>query len=103
MKKSLARIHMGAFVLAAASLFVASAANASTAEGGGPAQMGAAAAYNLGKTVFATKLACGTCPMAGKSLDAAMAKQVIANKPNVTMSADESKALDVYLMRRFKL
>jgi hypothetical protein len=41
--------------------------------------------------------------MAGKSLDADAARALIANKGNVTLSPQESAALDVYLKRRFKL
>jgi hypothetical protein len=89
---------------AAASLaFLAAAALASGSDGGGHAETGDAAAYNTGKSVFATKLACSSCPMAGKSLDAATARELLANKRGVTLSEQESAALDVYLKRRFKL
>jgi hypothetical protein len=91
-------------VAAAASLaFLAAAAFASGSDGGGHAETGDAAAYNAGKSVFATKLACSSCPMAGKSLDAATARELLANKRGVTLSEQESAALDVYLKRRFKL
>lgn len=76
---------------------------ASGSDGGGSAQTGDAASYNTGKGVYAAKLACSGCPMAGKSLDADAARALIANKGNVTLSAQESAALDVYLKRRFKL
>ena len=76
---------------------------ASGSDGGGGAETGDAAAYNMGKSVYASKLACTNCPMAGKSLDAAMARQLVETKPAVTLSDDESKALAVYLKRRFKL
>ena len=76
---------------------------ASGSDGGGQAEMGDTAAYNTGKSVFATKLACGGCPMAGKSLDAEAARALLANKGSVTLSPQESAALDVYLKRRFKL
>lgn len=81
----------------------ATLALASGSDGGGSAETGDAAAYNMGKSVYASKLACANCPMAGKSLDAAMARQLIEKAPAVTLSADESKALAVYLKRRFKL
>ena len=81
----------------------ATIALASGSDGGGSAETGDAAAYNMGKSVYASKLACANCPMAGKSLDAAMARQLIEKPPAVTLSADESKALAVYLKRRFKL
>jgi hypothetical protein len=81
----------------------ASVALASGSDGGGQAEMGDTAAYNTGKSVFATKLACSGCPMAGKSLDANAARALLANKGNVTLTPQESAALDVYLKRRFKL
>ncbi len=81
----------------------ATIALASGSDGGGSAETGDAAAYNMGKSVYASKLACANCPMAGKSLDAAMARQLIEKAPAVTLSDDESKALAVYLKRRFKL
>ena len=81
----------------------ASLALASGSDAGGSAETGDAAAYNLGKSVYFSKLACANCPLAGKSLDAAMARQVIEKAPAVALSDDESKALAVYLKRRFKL
>lgn len=81
----------------------AGVANASGSDGGGMAQTGDSAAYNSGKAVFAAKFACSGCPMAGKSLDAAAARELLANKRGVTLTPDESAALDVYLKRRFKL
>ena len=81
----------------------AGTALASGSDGGGSPQTGDTAAYNMGKSVYATKLACSACPMAGKSLDATLAKQLLASKPAVALSAEEEKALGVYLKRRFKL
>lgn len=78
-------------------------AQASGSDGGGSAETGDAAAYNTGKSVFATKLACTGCPMAGKALDAAAARALLANKGSVTLTPQESAALDLYLKRRFKL
>jgi hypothetical protein len=89
--------------LAATLALAAGMASASGSDGGGSAETGDAAAYNTGKSVFATKIACASCPMAGKSLDAASARALLANKGNATLSAQESAALDVYLKRRFKL
>jgi hypothetical protein len=63
---------------------------ASGSDGGGQAEMGDTAAYNNG-------------PMAGKTLDAAAARALLANKGGVTLTPQESAALDVYLKRRFKL
>lgn len=77
-------------------------AMASGNDGAAGAETGDTAAYNRGKAVFATKLACKSCPMAGKKLDAALARELIAAKP-AALNADEGRALDVYLKRRFKL
>jgi hypothetical protein len=88
---------------AASFALAAGAALASGSDGGGMAQTGDAAAYNNGKAVFAAKFACSGCPMAGKSLDLAAARTLLGNKGGVTLTADESAALDVYLKRRFKL
>ena len=76
---------------------------ASGSDGGGSAETGKAVAYNMGKGVYASKLACSTCPLAGKSLDAAMARDLLANKGAVTLTPEESQALDAYLKRRFRL
>jgi hypothetical protein len=76
---------------------------ASGSDSGGAAETGDTAAYNTGKSVFATKIACSSCPMAGKSLDADAARALLANKGSVTLTPQESAALDVYLKRRFKL
>lgn len=81
---------------------VTSLAMASGSDGGGSAETGDTAAYNAGKSVYATKLACGSCPLAGKRLDAAAARELIA-KPTPALSAPEAQALQVYLTRRFKL
>lgn len=83
--------------------FAAGLALASGSDGGGAAETGDMAAYNTGKSVFATKLACSGCPMAGKSLDADAARALLANKGSVSLTPQESAALDVYLKRRFKL
>lgn len=81
----------------------ASLATASGSDGGGSAETGDAAAYNTGKGVYATKLACSGCPMANKRLDAAAARELLAKPSPVTLSAAEAQALQVYLTRRFKL
>ena len=78
-------------------------AMASGSDGGGGATMGDTQAYNSGKLVYSQKLACGSCVMAGKSLDAAAAKSILAGKTVSGLSEDESRALSVYLTRRFKL
>lgn len=78
-------------------------ATASGSDGGGGAETGDAAAYNMGKGVYAAKLACSSCPMAGKPLDAAAARELLAKPSPVSLSAAEAQALQVYLTRRFKL
>ena len=91
-------------IAATASLVLAiSSALASGSDGGGSAETGDTAAYNTGKSVFATKFACSGCPMAGKSLDADAARALMANKGKVTLTPQESAALDAYLKLRFKL
>ena len=81
----------------------ASLAMASGSDGGGSAETGDTAAYNAGKSIYATKLACGSCPMAGQRLDAAAARALLAKPSPATLSAAEAQALQVYLTRRFKL
>ena len=99
-QKDFFRLGLAAF--AASMALAAGSALASGSEAAGSAETGDAAAYNTGKGVYATKLACAGCPMAGKSLDAAAARDLLANK-RVTLTAQESSALEVYLKRRFKL
>ena len=89
--------------LAGALALAAGLVLASGTEGGAAAETGDAAAYNAGKGVYATKLACSTCPMAGTSLNAGVARELLSNKRGVTLNAEESAALNVYLKRRFKL
>lgn len=89
--------------VAAAFALAASLALASGSDGGAVAETGDAALYNIGKSVYATKLACGACPLAGKNLDDALARSIVAKPPAASLSAEESAALNVYLTRRFKL
>ena len=93
---------------AAAVLLVFSAvfgapAFASGSDAGGGAETGDAQAYNVGKGVYAQKLGCKSCPLAGKSLDAAMASGLLKGKETYALSADEQQALATYLKLRFKL
>lgn len=89
--------------LTAALALAAGLAAASGSDGGASAEVGDAALYNMGKSVYATKMACSACPMAGKGLDATMARELVAKKPPASLSAEESAAMNVYLKRRFKL
>ena len=89
--------------LAAALTWAAGSSFASGSDAGGGAETGDAQAYNIGKGVYAQKLACKSCPLAGKSLDSAMARDLAAGKGTVGLNAEEQQALAVYLSRRFKL
>ena len=76
---------------------------ASGSDAGGGAETGDAQSYNVGKGVYAQKLACKSCPLAGKSLDAAMARGLLSGTETYSLSAEEQQALAVYLKLRFKL
>ena len=91
-----------AALLAVSTLFGAPAF-ASGSDAGGGAETGDAQSYNVGKGVYAQKLACKACPLAGKSLDAAMARGLLSGTETYSLSADEQQALAVYLKLRFKL
>ena len=60
--------------------------------------------YNTGKAVYAQKLACPDCPLAGKTLDKMLAEKLISD-PSLTtkLTAEERMPLMSYLKRRFKL
>ena len=94
-----------AYIVLAAALSLAggSSSFASGSDAAGGAETGDAQAYNIGKGVYAQKLACKSCPLAGKSLDSAMARDLVAGKGTTGLSAEERQALAVYLSRRFKL
>jgi hypothetical protein len=89
--------------LALACAAACSLAAASGTDAGGSAETGDAAMYNEGKAIYATRFACNSCALAGKSLDATTARTLLADKRGVTLSGAESQALEVYLKRRFKL
>ena len=91
-----------AALLAAFTLFGAPAF-ASGSDAGGGAETGDAQSYNIGKGVYAQKLACKSCPLAGKSLDAAMARGLISGTETYSLNAEEQRSLAVYLKLRFKL
>ena len=93
---------VAAALLAASALFGASAL-ASGSDAGGGAETGDTQAYNVGKGVYAQKLACKSCPLAGKSLDAAMASGLLKGKETYSLSAEDQQALATYLKLRFKL
>ena len=87
--------------LALAASPVLSLASNSDATGGN--ETSDAQAYNQGKGVYAQKLACSNCPLAGKILNAGIARDLLGGKDTQSLSPDESKSLTVYLKRRFKL
>jgi hypothetical protein len=76
---------------------------ASGSDGTAGAETGDAQAYNVGKMVYFQKLACAGCALSGKTLDAALARDIMSGKTKVMLAEDESRALVVYLTRRFKL
>ncbi len=78
-------------------------ANGSGSEGFSPGMSNDTQLYNAGKGVYADKFACSGCPLAGKSLDANLAKEVLRGTPKVTLSKTEQDAVMVYLKRRFKI
>ncbi len=90
-------------LLAVAMGLSASAVMASGSDGGGSADTGDARAYNTGKMVYFQKLACSGCALAGKTLDANLARQLVGGTQKVSLSAEEAQALSVYLTRRFGL
>ena len=95
--------HLLLVAVSATLAFGGGLARASGSDGGGSAETGDTAAYNSGKGVYAAKFACSSCPLAGKSLDAGVARSLLTDKRGVSLSAVEASALDTYLKRRFKL
>lgn len=91
-----------AAAMAASPLF-SQQAFASGSDSGGGGQTDEMQSYNAGKGVFAQKIACKSCPMAGKNLDAAFARDLVAGKGTEGLDAEDKAALKVYLTRRFKL
>lgn len=90
-------------VAALATALASSVAMASGSDAVGRAKTGDAAAYNLGKRVFAVKIACDSCPKPGLDLNKSSAQNLLHNTPDANLTADEKEALSVYLKRRFKL
>jgi hypothetical protein len=88
---------------AVALLLGSTGALASGSEGIGGGQTSDTALYNAGKGVYADKFACSACPLASKSLNASLAKEILSGTPKVQLSADEQAAISVYLKRRFKI
>lgn len=83
---------------------IAGAAFASGSDSFGGGLSGEQQRYNEGKAVYAQKLACADCAMAGKALDKALAQSLLADADkSAKLSDDERAALAVYLKLRFKL
>lgn len=91
------------FLVGALAAALSGAAMASGSEGFSPGLSNDTQLYNMGKGVYADKFACGSCPLAGKSLNADLAKEVLRGKPKVTLSTNEQDAVMTYLKRRFKI
>jgi hypothetical protein len=92
-----------ALCAAASAVLISGAALASGSEGFSQAPTNDTRLYNTGKGVYADKFSCASCPLAGKSLNAELAKEVLSGKPKVELSEDEQAALTVYLKRRFRI
>lgn len=90
-------------VIGALATAIGSAVFASGSESFSQAQSSDVGLYNAGKGVYADKFSCAGCPLAGKSLNAEVAKGVLAGNPKVTLSGDEESAISMYLKRRFKI
>ena len=89
--------------LGALAVAASGAALASGSEGFTQGQNNDTRLYNVGKGVYADKFACSGCPLAGKSLNADVAKGVLGGTPKVSLSGEEQDAVAVYLKRRFKI
>jgi hypothetical protein len=90
-------------VISALTVALSGAVFASGSEGFTQGPNNEARLYNVGKGVYADKFSCAACPLAGKSLDVNLAKQVLQGNPKVTLSTAEQDAVMVYLKRRFKI
>ena len=92
-----------ASAIGAMALVASGAALASGSEGFAQGQNNDSRLYTVGKGVYADKFACSGCPLAGKALNADVAKGVLGGAPKVTLSGEEQDAVAVYLKRRFKI
>jgi hypothetical protein len=90
--------------LALALPLLCSAALASGVDSTGSGLSGQQQMYNAGKAVYAQKLACSDCMLAGKTLDKALAQTLLSDPMKTDkLSDDERSALTTYLKLRFKL
>jgi hypothetical protein len=76
---------------------------ASGSESFGSAQTSDTRNYHLGKSIYAEKFACRTCPLTEKVLDQAVAKDILNGKIKVALKEEEKAALFMYLKRRFNI
>lgn len=95
--------NISALTVVAVFAAMAGTAFASGSEGFSSAQSNDTRLYNAGKGVYAEKFSCSTCPLAGKALNANVAKEVLDGTPKVQLSEDEKTAVMVYLKRRYKI
>lgn len=100
-------VSFSRFISTLASALVISAC-ASVAHASGsdsfPSSSSGTSQYNLGKQVFAEKLACKGCVFDGKSINGEIAKQIVNDKKATEkLSADDRDAVITYAKRRFKL
>ncbi len=96
-------LSIPSLVIALGFSFNSSAVLASGSESIGGGQTSDTALYNAGKGVYADKYSCSSCPLASKSLNASLAKEVLNGTPKVQLSAEEQAAVSMYLKRRFKI
>lgn len=83
---------------------IVSTAYASGSDSFGGGLTGEQQLYNVGKAVFAQKLACQNCAFAGKSLDKNLAQSLLNEADKTSnLSDDDRTALAAYLKLRFKL
>ena len=98
LQKKVATLLAGALALPLAGFTYASGSEGFSAGMSNDAQL-----YNRGKGVYSEKFSCSGCPLAGKSLNADLAKDVLRGNPKVTLTTAEQDAVMVYLKRRFKI
>lgn len=90
--------------LALALPLMSGAAFASGSDSFGGGLSGEQQLYNAGKAVYAQKLACAGCTMAGKTLDKPLAQSILSEADTTAkLSDDDRAALATYLKLRFKL
>lgn len=97
--KSVLAVSMFAF----SAILVSGQVSASGSDSFSSARTGEAAAYQLGKKVFAKNYSCKTCPLYKQRLNKDLAEQILTGEPKVDLSKNDAAALQAFLQRRFKL